>query len=255
MESVENELHQPILESKAATVEPSVISNALEDVLSNTQLSYFRRHQSATWLELKTLSRLAAPAVIVYLVNNLTSMSTQILCGHLGNLELAAASLGYNGIQIFAYGLMLGMGSAVETLCGQAFGAQKYEMLGVYLQRSTILLMSTSVLVMFIHIFSKPLLLLLGESSSIASSAAIFVYGLIPQIFFLRCKFSNPKVPSSAEHSGTELLHLRRYVCGERVAELGGDLQAGLGATGRILDAQLLMVGHSDCAVCVHLDE
>lgn len=106
MDSVENELHQPILQSKTATGE-SLISSSLEDVLSNTQLPYFRRLQSATWLELKTLFRLAAPAVIVYLVNNLTSMSTQILCGHLGNLQLAAASLGNNGIQIFAYGLMV----------------------------------------------------------------------------------------------------------------------------------------------------
>ncbi|CAN1811077.1 Protein DETOXIFICATION 40 [Linum perenne] len=32
------------------------------------------------------------------------------------------------------------MGSAVETLCGQAYGAQKYELLGLYAQRSTILL-------------------------------------------------------------------------------------------------------------------
>jgi len=36
--------------------------------------------------------------------------------------------------------LQLGMGSAVETLCGQAYGAHKYDMLGVYLQRSTVLL-------------------------------------------------------------------------------------------------------------------
>ncbi|GJV62921.1 multi antimicrobial extrusion protein, partial [Tanacetum coccineum] len=37
------------------------------------------------------------------------------------------------------------MGSAVETLCGQAYGAHQYEMLGVYLQRSTILLMATAI--------------------------------------------------------------------------------------------------------------
>ena len=36
--------------------------------------------------------------------------------------------------------LQLGMGSAVETLCGQAYGAQKYDMLGIYLQRSAVLL-------------------------------------------------------------------------------------------------------------------
>ncbi|KAJ0443311.1 putative multi antimicrobial extrusion protein [Helianthus annuus] len=86
-------------------------------------------------------------------------MSTQIFCGHLGNLELAAASLGNNGVQLFAFGVMLGMGSAVETLCGQAYGAHQYEMLGVYLQRSTILLMATAIPLMFLYIFSKTLLI------------------------------------------------------------------------------------------------
>lgn len=34
-------------------------------------------------------------------------MSTQVFAGHLGNLELAASSLGNNGIQTFAYGLLV----------------------------------------------------------------------------------------------------------------------------------------------------
>ena len=108
------------------------------------------------------------------------------------------------------------MGSAVETLCGQAFGAHKFEMLGVYLQRSMILLMCTGVLVMFIYIFSKPLLLALGESSSIASAAAIFVYGLIPQIFAYAANFPIQKflqaqsivAPSSYISAATLVVHL-----------------------------------------------
>ncbi|WZZ74562.1 hypothetical protein YC2023_085932 [Brassica napus] len=32
------------------------------------------------------------------------------------------------------------MGSAVDTRCGQAYGANRYEMLGIYLQRATIVL-------------------------------------------------------------------------------------------------------------------
>ncbi|CAN1326821.1 Protein DETOXIFICATION 36 [Linum perenne] len=39
------------------------------------------------------------------------------------------------------------MGSAVETLCGQAYGAQKYELLGLYTQRSVILLTLTGILI------------------------------------------------------------------------------------------------------------
>jgi len=81
------------------------------------------------------------------------------------------------------------MGSAVETLCGQAFGAHRYEMLGVYLQRSTILLMATAIPLMVIYIFCEPLLMLLGEPVSIASAAAVFVYGLIPQIFAYAANF------------------------------------------------------------------
>ncbi|XP_030533433.1 protein DETOXIFICATION 40-like isoform X2 [Rhodamnia argentea] len=215
--SDEGDLHQqPLLQPKQQPTSAEPVSSALEDMLSDTDLPYFKRLRQATWIELKTLFRLAAPAVIVYLLNNVTSMSTQIFCGHLGNLELAAASLGNNGIQIFAYGLMLGMGSAVETLCGQAYGAHKYEMLGIYLQRSTILLMATGIPVMFIYIFSKQLLLLLGESTSIASSAAVFVYGLIPQIFAYAANFPIQKFlqsqsivnPSAYISAATFAVHL-----------------------------------------------
>ncbi|KAF2304675.1 hypothetical protein GH714_037392 [Hevea brasiliensis] len=172
--------------------------------------------RKATSVELRTLFYLAAPAIVVYLLNNVVSMSTQILCGHLGNLELAAASLGNNGIQIFAYGLMLGMGSAVETLCGQAYGAHKYEMLGVYLQRSTVLLTATGIPVTLIYIFSKQILLALDESKEIASEAAIFVYGLIPQIFAYAANFPIQKFlqaqsivfPSAYISTGTLVVHL-----------------------------------------------
>ncbi|CAK9187791.1 unnamed protein product [Ilex paraguariensis] len=177
-------LDQPILQAN-----PEEPNSDLEDVLSDTNLSHFQRLRRAGILELNTLFRLAGPAVIVYLLNNVTSMSTQIFCGHLGNLELAASALGNNGVQLFAYGVMLGMGSAVETLCGQAYGAQKYEMLGIYLQRSTILLMTTGLILMILYIFSKPFMILLGQSPSIASAAALFTYGLIPQIFAYAANF------------------------------------------------------------------
>ncbi|XP_021719696.1 protein DETOXIFICATION 40-like isoform X1 [Chenopodium quinoa] len=162
---------------------------ALEETLSDRDMSFLRRIWLATWLEMTYLVPLAGPAIVVYLLNNVISMSTQIFCGHLGNLELAATSLGNNGVQLLAYGLMLGMGSAVETLCGQAYGANKHDMLGVYMQRSTVLLMATGIPLMIVYLFSKDILLLLGEPENIASAAAIFIYGLIPQIFAYACNF------------------------------------------------------------------
>ncbi|CAA3008827.1 DETOXIFICATION 40-like [Olea europaea subsp. europaea] len=84
---------------------------------------------------------------------------------------------------------LLGMGSAVETLAGQAYGAHRYEMLGIYMQRSTILLVLSGLPLMVIYLFSKPILMLLGESKSLASAAALFIYGLIPQIFAYAANF------------------------------------------------------------------
>ncbi|CAD6217898.1 unnamed protein product [Miscanthus lutarioriparius] len=167
------------------------VDRRLEALLSGaaSEEPWLRRMASATALELRLLAPLAAPAVVVYMLIIVMSSTTQIVCGQLGNVQLAAASLGNNGIQVFAYGLMLGMGSAVETLCGQAYGAEKYEMLGVYLQRSTVLLMATGVPLAAMYALSEPLLLLLGQSPEIAGAAAEFAYGLIPQIFAYAANF------------------------------------------------------------------
>ncbi|TXG55361.1 hypothetical protein EZV62_020617 [Acer yangbiense] len=221
--SQHSDIHQPLLQPYPQSLSPQPSDKnlhgsdgQLEAILSDTDLPFLRRLRQASWVESKLLYRLAAPAVAVYMINYVMSMSTQIFSGHLGNLELAAASLGNTGIQIFAYGLMLGMGSAVETLCGQAYGAQKYEMLGVYMQRSGVLLSLTGVLLTIIYIFSKPILILLGESPEIASAAAIFVYGLIPQIFAYALNFPIQKflqaqsivAPSAYISTATLALHL-----------------------------------------------
>ncbi|KAI5001847.1 hypothetical protein ZWY2020_026497 [Hordeum vulgare] len=191
-------------------------SGRLESILTDSSAPLASRVWAAGAIELGLLTRLAAPAVVMYMINYLMSMSTQIFSGHLGSLELAAASLGNTGVQMFAYGLMLGMGSAVETLCGQAFGAHKYDMLGTYLQRSAVLLCCTGIPLAVIYAFSEPLLVLLGQSPEIARAASIFVYGLIPQIFAYAINFPIQKfmqaqsivLPSAYISTGTLVLHL-----------------------------------------------
>ncbi|XP_044351650.1 protein DETOXIFICATION 40 [Triticum aestivum] len=207
-------LQAPLL----ASLEPSAgrASNELEAILNDDSVPWARRMCAATAVETRMLLRLAAPAVLVYMINYMMSMSTQIFAGHLGTLELAAASLGNTGIQVFAYGLMLGMGSAVETLCGQAYGANKFDMLGIYMQRSTVLLMATGIPLAVIYVFCRPILILLGQTPEIARAAAIFVYGLIPQIFAYAAIFPIQKfmqaqsimAPSAYISAGTLGVHL-----------------------------------------------
>lgn len=213
MEAQRDELHEPILQSQSG----HEVDSKLENVLNDNRLPGLSRLYLAAKIELKLLFRLAAPAVFVYMINNFMSLSTRAFAGHLGNLQLAAASLGNSGVQLLAYGLMLGMGSAVETLCGQAYGAHKNEMLGIYLQRATIVLTITGIPMTVVYLLSKPILLLLGEPNNLASSAAIFVYGLIPQIFAYAVNFPiqkflqaqsivNPSAIISATTLGVHLL-------------------------------------------------
>jgi hypothetical protein len=86
---------------------PHGLSGQLEGILADREAPWARRASRAAAIELRLLAPIAAPAVVVYMLNNVLSISTQIFSGHLGNLELAASSLGNNGIQVFAYGLMV----------------------------------------------------------------------------------------------------------------------------------------------------
>ncbi|KAK6149761.1 hypothetical protein DH2020_017286 [Rehmannia glutinosa] len=101
-------LHDSMQQSSPPETPPSpAASSQLEKVLSDTDMPCLKRLKKATWIELKLLFKLAAPAVMMYLINNAMSISTRIFSGHLGNREFAAACLGNQGIQLFAYGLLV----------------------------------------------------------------------------------------------------------------------------------------------------
>lgn len=75
------------------------------------------------------------------------------------------------------------MASALETLCGQAFGAQQYHMMGVYMQRSCIVVFAVAVLLVPTYIFATPILKLIGQSHDIAELSGAVSICLIPQHF------------------------------------------------------------------------
>lgn len=85
------------------------------------------------------------------------------------------------------------MASALETLCGQAFGAGQVDMLGIYMQRSWLILLGACVCLMPLYIYSEPILLLLGQEPDIAELAGIFTIQSIPQMFSLAINFPTQK--------------------------------------------------------------
>ncbi|CAA7034699.1 unnamed protein product [Microthlaspi erraticum] len=159
------------------------------------------------WVETKKLWKIVAPAIFTRLTTYSTLVITQAFAGHLGDLELAAMSIVYSVVVGFNFGLFLGMASALETLCGQAFGAKKYHMLGVYMQRSWIVLFFGCLLLLPTYLFTTPVLKFLGQPDDIAELSGVISLWAIPLHFafclsfplqrFLQCQLKN-HVPAFA---------------------------------------------------------
>ncbi|CAL1384205.1 unnamed protein product [Linum trigynum] len=139
--------------------------------------------KSKIWTEAKKMWIVAAPATFTRFSTFGINVVSQAFIGHIGSTELAAYSLVFTVLLRFANGVLLGMASALETLCGQSFGAKQYHMLGVYLQRSWIVLIMCATLMLPIFIFTTPLLELLGQEAYIAEVGGTISLWLIPVMF------------------------------------------------------------------------
>ncbi|KAL9681430.1 hypothetical protein QQ045_013213 [Rhodiola kirilowii] len=142
-----------------------------------------------TKAESKRLWKIAGPAICTSICQYSLGALTQTFVGHVGDLELAAVSVANSVVAGLAFGVMLGMGSATETLCGQAFGARRMRMLGIYMQRSWIILVTTACLLVPIYVFSPAILKLFGESDEISEAAGEFAVYMIPQLFAYALNF------------------------------------------------------------------
>lgn len=77
----------------------------------------------------------------------------------------------------------IGLSGALETLCGQGFGAKLYKLLGIYLQSSTIISFFFSILISILWFFTEPIMILLHQDPQVSKSAALYTKYLIPGLF------------------------------------------------------------------------
>lgn len=81
------------------------------------------------------------------------------------------------------------MGSALETLCGQAVGAGQLNMLGIYMQRSFVVTGVTALILTPIYVFASPILKLLHQSKEMSDLAQKYTRWAIPQLFAFAMNF------------------------------------------------------------------
>ncbi|RZC55135.1 hypothetical protein C5167_013990 [Papaver somniferum] len=142
-----------------------------------------------SWNESKKMWHIAGPAILAGVCQFSIGLVTVAFVGHLGDTELAAVSAVQNVIEGFVSGFMLGMGSALETLCGQAVGAGQFNMLGVYLQRSCIITVVTALILVPFYVFASPILKSLHQGKEISELSGKFARWVIPQLFAYAINF------------------------------------------------------------------
>ncbi|KZV48781.1 protein TRANSPARENT TESTA 12-like [Dorcoceras hygrometricum] len=135
--------------------------------------------------ESKKIWRVALPSVISRVASFGTLVVTQSFVGHISSVDLAGYALVQTLIVRFVNGALIGMSSATETLCGQAFGAKQHHMMGIFLQRSWFVDLVTLTILLPVFIFATSIFKLLGEDEAVAKSAGYISLWFIPFCYSL----------------------------------------------------------------------
>ncbi|XVE95122.1 hypothetical protein REPUB_Repub02eG0069300 [Reevesia pubescens] len=135
--------------------------------------------------EIKSIGKISGPTAISSLLLYTRAMISMLFLGYLGELELAGGSLAIGVANITGYSVISGLAMGMEPICGQAYGAKQWKLLGLTLQRTVLLLLSTSIPISFMWVNMKNILLWCGQDREISSVAHTFILCSIPDLFFL----------------------------------------------------------------------
>lgn len=159
---------------------------------------------------------LAGPLIAVSLLQYCIQLISVMFVGHLGELALSGASMATSFASVTGFSLLLGMATALDTLCGQSYGAKQYSMMGIHMQRAMLILVIVSIPLAIIWLNTGPILLFLGQDHDISDKAGEYACFLVPSLFaygLLQClvKFlqtQNIVFPMMICSAVTTLLHI-----------------------------------------------
>ncbi|CAK9151296.1 unnamed protein product [Ilex paraguariensis] len=145
------------------------------------------REGSLTWgvlgQEVKGLGYIAGPMVTVTLSQYLLQVISVMMVGHLGELYLSSTAIAISLSGVTGFSIMLGMASALETLCGQAYGAQQYKKLGTQTYTAIFSLIIVCIPLSILWIYMGEILIFIGQDPSISHEAGKFTMFLVPALF------------------------------------------------------------------------
>ncbi|KAG6553961.1 hypothetical protein Mapa_004878 [Marchantia paleacea] len=175
-------LTRPLLDNDD---QPPVLPPSTYNASESQRLAEEPKEEFKTWLveELTHQFWLAGPMILVNLLQYLLNVVSVMFVGHLGELALASSSIATSLAGVTGYHVMMGLASALETLCGQAFGAKEYRLSGIFLQRAIFVLTLCAFPITFVWWNMGPILKFIGQDPAISDGAMEYSRFLIPSLF------------------------------------------------------------------------
>ncbi|XP_027363112.1 protein DETOXIFICATION 12-like [Abrus precatorius] len=134
--------------------------------------------------EMKRIIEIAGPMVAVSASQYLLQVVSIMLVGHLNNdLYLSSAALAISLATVSGFSLLTGMASGLETICGQAYGAQQYQRIGIQTYNAIFSLLFVCLPLSFLWISMERILVSIGQDPQIAHEAGKFIIWLLPALF------------------------------------------------------------------------
>ncbi|KAA3482839.1 protein DETOXIFICATION 12-like isoform X1 [Gossypium australe] len=163
---------------KKNSMEENLIPKLENEEKSNRRLSW-----AAFVEEIKRVGYLAGPMVAVTLSQYLLQVISTMMVGHLGELALSSSAIAISLAGVTGFSLLLGMACALETLCGQAYGAQQYQKLGIHTYTAIFCLILVCIPLSVLWLYMGRLLVFIGQDPLISQEAGKFILWLIPALF------------------------------------------------------------------------
>ncbi|GLJ42787.1 hypothetical protein SUGI_0887210 [Cryptomeria japonica] len=133
--------------------------------------------------ELKALSAISGPMVLTGLLQYSRAMISMLFLGRLGETELAGGSLAIGFANITGYSVISGLALGMEPICGQAYGAKRWGLLGLALQRMVLILLTAVVPTLILWLNMERILLFCRQDEAVTRMAAKYILFSVPDLF------------------------------------------------------------------------
>lgn len=148
-------------------------------------------HDHIAWREARVLIGYTIPIFATHLLELSLSVASVFSLGHLGTVELAAASLSSMTANVSGFSVLSGFISALDTLLPSAY-TQQPKSVGLWTQRMGVILTAILPLILAVWLNAEAILVRIGQDPEVAYLAgrylSVLAYGLPGYALFEVCR-------------------------------------------------------------------